>query len=280
MALTLYYGSGSPYAWRVQLALEHKALPYELKVLSFSAGDTRKPEFLALNPRHQVPVLVDGDFTLYESNAIVEYIDEAYPGRGTPLFPGDAKARAIIRRMILEVDNYYSVASDKLLDQAFWKKPEERDAKVIAESRKEVVGELGKFASAMRGDYLVGPLVGGGFCVLCDGRVSKTRADQLPDLVPTVCSAGVAAWKARSKPAFSTRPFRRIGRIVARSADGRVTSAVRGTHHAVNDHRFADGQRIPATSHSASRRRRMSSYRRISTPILRGATCRRKQNRW
>ena len=53
---SLYYGSGSPYAWRVQLALEHKALAYERKVLSFSAGDTRKPEFLALNPRHRVPI--------------------------------------------------------------------------------------------------------------------------------------------------------------------------------------------------------------------------------
>src|SRR5437763_1239074 len=47
MAITFYYGSGSPYAWRVHLALEHKALPYERKVLSFSAGDTRKPEFVA-----------------------------------------------------------------------------------------------------------------------------------------------------------------------------------------------------------------------------------------
>ena len=136
MALTLYYGSGSPYAWRVQLALEHKALPYELKLLSFSAGDTLKPEFLALNPRHQVPVLVDGAFSLYESNAIVEYIDEAYPGRGAPLLPGDGKTRALVRRLILEVDHHYSVESDKLLDQALWKKPEERDAKVIAESRK------------------------------------------------------------------------------------------------------------------------------------------------
>ncbi len=88
MSLVLYYGSGSPYAWRVQLALEHKALPYELKVLSFSAGDTRKPEFIALNPRHRVPVLVDGDFVLYESNAIVEYLDEAYPGNGRAAVSG------------------------------------------------------------------------------------------------------------------------------------------------------------------------------------------------
>ena len=41
--IKLYYGSGSPYAWRVQLALEHKALEYEREVLSFSAGDTRRP---------------------------------------------------------------------------------------------------------------------------------------------------------------------------------------------------------------------------------------------
>ena len=100
MAIILYYGSGSPYAWRVQLALEHKALPYERKVLSFSAGDTRKPEFLALNPRHRVPVIVDDDFVLYESNAIVEYLDEAYPATGAPLFPGDARTRALVRRLI------------------------------------------------------------------------------------------------------------------------------------------------------------------------------------
>src|SRR4030081_41494 len=103
MSLTLYYGSGSPYAWRVQLALEHKALPYERKVLSFSAGDTRKPEFLALNPRHRVPVLVDGDFVLYESHAIVEDLDGAFPTAGARLFPGDARTRALARRLISEV---------------------------------------------------------------------------------------------------------------------------------------------------------------------------------
>src|SRR5512144_1559318 len=132
MNLVLYYGSGSPYAWRAQLALEHKALPYELKVLSFSAGDTRKPEFLALNPRHQVPVLVDGEFVLYESNAIVEYLDEAYPATGAPLFPGDSRTRALVRRLVLEVDNYFSEAVDPLIDQAFFVKPEERDRDAIA----------------------------------------------------------------------------------------------------------------------------------------------------
>jgi len=51
MPLTFYYGSGSPYSWRVWFALEHKRIPYELKVLSFSAGDLKKPEYAAINPR-------------------------------------------------------------------------------------------------------------------------------------------------------------------------------------------------------------------------------------
>jgi glutathione S-transferase len=198
LALTLYYGSGSPYAWRAQLALEHKALPYELKVLSFSAGDTRKPEFLALNPRHQVPVLVDADFTLYESNAIVEYIDEAYPGRSATLFPGDAKTRALIRRTILEVDNYYSVESDKLLEQALWKKPEERDAKVIAESRSKVIDELGKFGGAMRGDFLAGPLSAADFALYPMVAFLKRAELKLPDLdAEGMLPRAIAAWKAR-----------------------------------------------------------------------------------
>jgi glutathione S-transferase len=198
LALTLYYGSGSPYAWRVQLALEHKALPYELKVLSFSAGDTRKPEFLALNPRHQVPVLVDADFSLYESNAIVEYIDEAYPGRGAPLFPGDPKKRALVRRLIMEVDHHYDLASHKLLEQALWKKPEERDAQVIVESRKAVVGELGKFASDMRGDYLAGPLSAADFALYPMVALLKRAQIKLPDLdADGMLPPAITAWKAR-----------------------------------------------------------------------------------
>src|SRR6516164_6433195 len=158
MPIVLYYGSGSPFAWRVQLALEYKALPYERKVLSFAAGDTRKPEFVTLNPRHRVPVIVDGDFALFESNAIVEYLDEAYPSSGSSLFPGDARTRALARRLIMEVDNYFDEALDPLTTQAFTVKPEDRDPALIAKSRAAVMEELAYFTKAMRGEFLVGPL--------------------------------------------------------------------------------------------------------------------------
>ena len=66
MALTLHYASGSPYAWRVWLALEHKGIPYELKLLSFDKGDLATSAFRALNPRGRVPALEDDGFALYE----------------------------------------------------------------------------------------------------------------------------------------------------------------------------------------------------------------------
>src|SRR5271156_3080735 len=154
MSITLYYGSGSPYAWRVQLALEHKALPYEQKLLSFSAGDTRKPEFIALNPRHTVPTLVDGDFVVYESTAITEYLDDAYPGRGAPLFPGDAKTRATIWRLMMEVDNYVIEATDSVTTSVFWTKQEERPQK-LAEARAAVTEEFAQMSRYIKGDFLV-----------------------------------------------------------------------------------------------------------------------------
>ena len=198
MAIVLYYGSGSPFAWRVQLALEYKALPYDRKLLSFAAGDTRKPEFVALNPRHRVPVIVDGDFVLYESNAIVEYLDDAYPSSGARLFPGDPRTRALARRLIMEVDNYFDGALDPLTTQAFTRKPEERDAQEIAKSRAAVIEEIGYFTKTMRGDFLAGPLSAADFAFYpyvsylprCELRIPDLDADGM--LTP-----GLRAWKGR-----------------------------------------------------------------------------------
>ena len=198
MSLVLYYGSGSPYAWRAQFALEQKARPYELKILSFAAGDTRKPEFIALNPRHQVPVLVDGDFVLYESNAIVEYLDEAYPATGAPLFPGDLRTRALIRRMVLEVDNYFSERAEPVFEQAFFVKPEERNADKIAAGRKAIAEEFAMFTKAMRGEFLAGPLSAADFALYPLVAFARRCEMKLPDLgFETLATPEILAWMKR-----------------------------------------------------------------------------------
>lgn len=198
MSITLYYGSGSPYAWRVQLALEAKGLPYERKVLSFAARDTRKPEFVALNPRHRVPTLVDGDFVLYESNAIVEYLDEAHAGRGLALFPGDARTRATVRRIVSEVDSYTTEAVDQVLERLLGVKPEERDAGKVDEARRAVAEEFAFVARYLAGDFLVGPLSAADFALypavaFMDRCHQREPSFDAVSLVPPA----LAAWKKR-----------------------------------------------------------------------------------
>ncbi len=198
MAITLYYGSGSPFAWRVQLALEHKALAYDRRILSFAKKETRTPEFMALNPRHRVPTITDGDFTLYEANAIVEYLDEAYPAQGRPLFPGDIRTRALVRRLIGEIDSYTSEASDKLVEYAFYDKPEARDPAKLAAGRQAMQDEYALYDRAMRGDFLAGELSAADFALYPYVAFMKRCEVKLPDLDSDgMLTPGMRAWKAR-----------------------------------------------------------------------------------
>jgi glutathione S-transferase len=155
-----------------------------------------------------VPTIVDGDFVLYESNAIVEYLDEQYPGRGAPLFPGDAKARALARRLICEVDNYFDKALDPLLDQVFYRKPEERDAAVLAKARDDVKSELAMLSSAMRGDYLAGALSAADYALYpLVAFIYRAKATKMPDLdADGLLTPELRAWKARIEalPYFAT----------------------------------------------------------------------------
>lgn len=156
MPVVFYHGHGSPFSWRVWLALEHKQVPYETKVLSFSAGDPKKPEFVALNPRGQVPTIVDGDFVLWESAAILEYLDERFDG-GKPLFPGDVRERARIRRLVLEAQGYLRAEGiDPIVDELFWKDGAPPDADRIARARETVQRELAHFARELKGPFLAG----------------------------------------------------------------------------------------------------------------------------
>lgn len=196
MALTFYAGSGSPYAWRVWLALEFKQIAYELKMLSFSAGDLRKPEFLAINPRHRVPAIQDGDFSLYESVAIVEYLDEQYPG--PKLFPGDVRQRALVRRMVQEVDQYYAVAMETLVEQILFTPAEKWDAEIIAKGRESLARELARWERAICGEYLAGSLSAADFALYPLLALTLRMEKKKPDLdVQGMNGENVRGWMKR-----------------------------------------------------------------------------------
>jgi glutathione S-transferase len=203
MALTFYYGSGSPYAWRVWLALEHKAIAYELKTVSFSAGDLTKPEYLALNPRHKVPTITDGDFSLYESAAIIEYLEEQY-STGKMLFSGSVRRRAVIRRLVREADEYLAHALERLVDQVLFTKQENWDLKEISAGREAFVEELNRFEKYSSGDWFGGELSAADFTIYPIIALCLRMEKKKPDLnVGGAIGPKIAAWMKR----FEALPY-------------------------------------------------------------------------
>ncbi len=82
----------SPPSWMVEITLREKSLPHRTVELSFAKGEHKTPEMLTLNPRGTIPVLTDGDAVLWETLAILEYLDFAYPE--PPLLGSDRRGRA------------------------------------------------------------------------------------------------------------------------------------------------------------------------------------------
>lgn len=130
MALEVYWGSGSPFAWRVLLTLEVKQLPYQSKLLTFSKQEHKSPEYLALNPRGKVPTLKDGDFVLYESLAIMAYLDRAYPER--PIFGRTPQETGTIWQKVSEGISYVCEPISRVTGPLFFGGASEKEAEIRA----------------------------------------------------------------------------------------------------------------------------------------------------
>lgn len=127
------YGVPASRAFRTLWMLEELALPYENIPTNFATGDTRKPEFLAINPNGHIPVLVDDDLVLWESMAINLYLAKRYDKGLQPETVAD-EAHAIKWSfwVVTEVENHLITA---LMHRMLLPK-EQRDAQ-LAESAAE-----------------------------------------------------------------------------------------------------------------------------------------------
>lgn len=93
--MKLYAFPPSPNTWKVRAVAAHLGIPLELEFVDLFKGASRDPAFLAINPTGRTPALVDGDFKLGESNAIMQYLASQKPNS---LWPDNARARADIMR--------------------------------------------------------------------------------------------------------------------------------------------------------------------------------------
>lgn len=95
IGMKLYYFPPSPNTRKVHAVAIHLELPLDLRLVDLQKGEQRSPEFLSLNPTGRTPILQDGDFILWESTAIMQYLASQTPNS---LFPDDPKSRADILR--------------------------------------------------------------------------------------------------------------------------------------------------------------------------------------
>jgi glutathione S-transferase len=105
MADPVVYGPAySTYARSVLLALEEKGVAYRLEEVDIFSGGAKTPEHLARQPFAKVPAFEHDGFRLYETCAIMRYVDEAFDGPS--LQPADAKGRARMEQAISVIDSY------------------------------------------------------------------------------------------------------------------------------------------------------------------------------
>jgi glutathione S-transferase len=100
--LSLYHHGSSACAAKVRLALAEKRLEWQGHYIDILRGEQFKPEFLALNPKAVVPLLIHDGFVLPESTVICEYVEETFPD--LPLYPANPRDKARVRLWTKAVD--------------------------------------------------------------------------------------------------------------------------------------------------------------------------------
>ncbi|HBB34925.1 MAG TPA: glutathione S-transferase family protein [Cyanobacteria bacterium UBA8803] len=112
--LTLYHAPISPNSRRVWVTLLEKGLEFELVEIKLD-GEQFKPDFLAINPFHHIPALVDDDFNVVESLAILDYLEAKY--RTPAMLPQEAQDVATVRMVQLVTVNELLPAMNPLMFQ-------------------------------------------------------------------------------------------------------------------------------------------------------------------
>ena len=179
MGIDIYWGSGSPYAWRVLLALEYKQLPYTAHLLQFSKQEHKSPQMLHLNPRGRVPVLKDGEYVCFESLAILYYLDLKYPD--PPIFGRCPEEAGTIMRVICEYQAYIEPHVMTIVEAVFSKATDLRSDAITramhaaASEARTIEGRLSK------SDWVVGESFSAVDMVIFPGFQLLKRALERPE---------------------------------------------------------------------------------------------------
>ncbi|MCP5267234.1 MAG: glutathione S-transferase family protein [Burkholderiaceae bacterium] len=187
--LKLHYHPLSTYTRRVRIALIEKGIEHETVLVDMARRAHREPDYLAINPYGRVPVLQDDDLLLYESNAILGYLEARHPSPA--LVPADAKGRALVDMHLRLSDIQMArqtgviVFPKRFLPQSKW------NPEAMAAAKAEIEKHLAVLEQQL-GDRRW--MVGDEYSLV---EVSYTPFMQFLPLMEIVAPPRVAAWAER-----------------------------------------------------------------------------------
>jgi glutathione S-transferase len=128
MGIDFYYLPASAPCRSILMLGRELNIEFNLKTLNLQAGEHLKPEFVALNPQHTIPTIVDDGFVLWESRAILQYLASK---QDSELYPKELQARATVNRLLyFDLGTLYKGISDYFYSQIFAKQaPDEEKHK-------------------------------------------------------------------------------------------------------------------------------------------------------
>lgn len=153
--IRLYHHPRSTFARRVRIALLEKKIEHESIELDMAARAHKTPEYLALNPYGRVPTIDDDGFVLYESAAILQYLEATRPA--PPLVPSDPKGRALVDMHLRLCDGQVGRHAGAILFPKRFLPKEKWDAPAMAQAKAEIEKHLAIVEATLGNrQYLVG----------------------------------------------------------------------------------------------------------------------------
>jgi glutathione S-transferase len=152
--LRIHHHPLSTFSRRVRIALIEKNIQAELVEVDMVARAHRGPAYLALNPYGRVPTLEEDGFLLYESTAILEYLEATHPA--PPLLPADARGRALVSMHMKLCDLQLSRQTGTIIFPKRFLPKERWDEGAMAQAKKEIERHLEILDRQLQGkEYLV-----------------------------------------------------------------------------------------------------------------------------
>ena len=153
--LKLHYHPLSTYSRRVRIACLEKGIDIQLVELDMAKGAHRSPDYLRLNPYGRVPTLEEDGFILYESTAILEYLEATHPA--PPLVPADARGCALAAMHMKLCDIQLARQTGVIIFPKRFLPKERWDETAMGQAKKEIERHLAVLERQIAGkDWMMG----------------------------------------------------------------------------------------------------------------------------